>query len=247
MFEPKREGWMINFLNKNSANFDGLHKLEDMVKKIGPPRWPWAIDTNLAMQGKTIYERSCDECHKKRDGAVRFPLVQTWKTEARNVQTDTREYDVVTRPAKTGVLQGAFIPFATRPLKETDQAIKYSRDLGHRLNSGAGIGWKQRVAGSCNGGVRPGTQVPAADTPPVTFTRLPPALRDLEGAFRSPVPQTEDAFEMLGKAVPAPAVTAAALRLAARTKRECWKAFGGRAVSSQRLGAQLGGTAQTCD
>ena len=211
MFEPKREGWMINFLNKNSANFDGLHKLEDMVKKIGPPKWPWAIDANLAQQGKAIYEGACNECHKRDDGAVRFPLVQTWATRAENVQTDTREYDVVTRTAKTGMLQGAFIPFATRPLKETDQAINILATSVIGSIAEQALGGSSASPATAMVASAPGTQVPAAGTPPVTFTRLPEALRDLEGAFRSPVPQTEDAFEALGKAVPAPAVTAAAL------------------------------------
>ena len=46
-FEPTSNGLFIHFLNNNSANFDGLGKLEDLVKQIGPPKWPWLINTNL--------------------------------------------------------------------------------------------------------------------------------------------------------------------------------------------------------
>src|SRR4029077_2173935 len=31
IFEPRREGLFINFLNNNSANFDGLGRLEELI------------------------------------------------------------------------------------------------------------------------------------------------------------------------------------------------------------------------
>ena len=39
--------------------------------------------------------------------------MQTWATPIQDVGTDTREYDILAWTAKTGVLQGAFIPFVT--------------------------------------------------------------------------------------------------------------------------------------
>ncbi len=54
VFHPKNEGSYVNFLNRNSVNFDGLSRIERLVKKIGPPKWPWSIDLALAAQGKTI-------------------------------------------------------------------------------------------------------------------------------------------------------------------------------------------------
>src|SRR5260370_28053258 len=70
VFEPKRDGLVVNFLNHNSANFDGLGKLEDLIRQIEPPKWPWPglVDTNLAAQGEAIYARptaegGCQECH----------------------------------------------------------------------------------------------------------------------------------------------------------------------------------------
>jgi len=75
VFEPKNEGLIVDFLNNNSANFDGLGKLENLVKKIGPPKWPqgWPIDATLAAQGKQIYLRSqaeggCADCHGIKTG-----------------------------------------------------------------------------------------------------------------------------------------------------------------------------------
>ena len=80
VFEPRKDGLFVNFLNNNSANFDGLGRIEGLLKRLGPPRWPWLVDTNLAAQGKVIYDRptaqgGCDECHGIRPGKVRFPDV----------------------------------------------------------------------------------------------------------------------------------------------------------------------------
>jgi hypothetical protein len=68
VFQPKREGLVVNFLNNNSANFDGLGKLEDLVRQIAPPKWPWGTDPELVAQGKLVYalptaEGGCQECH----------------------------------------------------------------------------------------------------------------------------------------------------------------------------------------
>jgi hypothetical protein len=131
-FEPKKDFLLVDFLNNNSANFDGLSRLEDLIKLIGPPKWPWTIDLPLAAQGKAIFERptaqgGCADCHGIKPGTVRFPFQNTWATPVQNVGTDTREYNIVAWKAKTGVLEGAFIPGLTEPLEETDDAIKILR------------------------------------------------------------------------------------------------------------------------
>ena len=59
-FHPQKDTLRIlgvNYLANNSANFDGLSRLEKLVRKLGPPKWPWAVDAALAAQGKAIYER----------------------------------------------------------------------------------------------------------------------------------------------------------------------------------------------
>ena len=189
VFHPKKEGSYINFLNRNSVNFDGLSAIEELVKKIGPPKWPWPVDSTLAARGEAIYERECSECHKFKPGEVRFPFQQTWGTPVRNVGSDTRQYDILNRLAKSGALKGAYIPFATTPLKETDKALNIlaTSVIGsiaeHTL--GAGGGSPSSVA-----------QIPSPDgaaPSELSSNRLPPNLRDLEGAFRAsaaPVSQT---------------------------------------------------------
>ena len=210
-FEPRREGLFINFLNNNSANFDGLGKLEDLIRLIGSPKWPWLIDTNLAAQGKAIFARptaegGCNECHGIKPGKVRFPLVQTWDTPIQNVGTDTRQYDVLAWTAKTGTLQGAFIPFATKPLKDTDLAFNVlaTSVLGsiaeHVLR---GIGSPAESAPVALP-TDETNETPPNATPP-NLPRLPPALQDLLGAFNLPVPPPPPQdFRVQGLEVPAP-------------------------------------------
>jgi mono/diheme cytochrome c family protein len=215
VFEPRKEGLFFNFLSNNSANFDSLGRIEGLLRQLGPPKWPWKVDANLAAQGKAIYDRStaqggCNDCHGIRPGKVRFPNVQTWATPIQDVGTDTREYDVLAWAAKTGVLQGAFIPFITRPLQETDLAfnILATSVLGsiaqHVLTNGGDL-----LAAAAQVAPSPTEQTPASMQPgPLDQSsprRLPPSLRDLQGAFNAPVPELE-VSKM--ESIPAPGVPA---------------------------------------
>ena len=178
-FHPRKDNWRIlgvDYSSDNSANFDGLTKLEELVRKLGPPRWPWPLDEAMAAAGKAIYERpatqgGCSECHGITKGAVRFPDYQTWATPVQNVGTDTREFELLSRTARSGALEGARIPFVTSPLKPTDTAFNI-------------------LATSVLGSVIQHYLPFAATTqtsPPVTF-KMPPQLSDLPGAFRAPAP-----------------------------------------------------------
>jgi hypothetical protein len=184
VFEPKKEWWHIlgfNYLSNNSADFDGLSKLEGLVKQIGAPKWPWSVDPDLAEQGKAIYYRptaqgGCSDCHGIRPGQVRFHDVQTWATPLQDVGTDTKEYDILNWTAHTGALQGAEIPFVSSPLKETDLSINAlsTSVLGSIIQN----------------------YVPLAATTQESQARqlkqfrLPPPLQDLRGAFHLSVRQS---------------------------------------------------------
>lgn len=214
IFEPRRDGLLINFLNHSSANFDGLGKLENLVKKIGPPKWPWLIDTSLAAQGKAIFARTkeqggCIECHGIRPGTVRFPAEQTWATPIKNVGTDTRQYDVLAWTENPGVLKGAFIPFATKPLEDNALAfdILATSVIGsiaeHAVLGGGAV---SAVAAAVSDAQAQGGQ----GVPLLKLNRLPPALRGLEGAYHAPaLPQitTEKPreFHFQGLPIPVPA------------------------------------------
>lgn len=130
-FYPKKAPWRIlgvDYLSNNSANFVGLEALEDLVKQIGPPEWPWkegkwAIDPELAAKGKEIFENAtkteaggCAACHGIRDGVPRS-FHNTWATPLCDVGTDEREFGLFSWTVDTGVLAGAKIPFFEAPLK----------------------------------------------------------------------------------------------------------------------------------
>jgi hypothetical protein len=108
---PKPDPSLLNgydFLSSNSLRFDGLLKAEKLIKKIGPPKWPWAIDRKKAMEGRVIYNKSCGPgCHEITKGAPRPPVNNTWLTPVINVETDTKYYDVINqKTANSGILTG---------------------------------------------------------------------------------------------------------------------------------------------
>jgi hypothetical protein len=159
VFEPTKEWWHI-------------------LKQIGPPKWQWPVDAALAAQGSAIYNRptkqgGCRDCHGIRPGEVRFLDVETWATTPlQDVGTDTKEYDILTWTATTGVLNGAEIPFITSPLKESDLAISVLTTS---------------VLGSIIQNYVPFTATAQeAQTKQLERFRLPPALQDLKGAFHLP-------------------------------------------------------------
>jgi mono/diheme cytochrome c family protein len=191
VFEPTNDGVIVNFLNSNSANFDGLGKLETLVRQIGPPKWPFqSPDPALVAQGKAIYARpqadgGCIGCHDIKPGTVRFPNIQTWATPIDNVGTDTRAHDVLAWSGKnTGVLKGAVIPFVTQPLGETDTAfnILATSVIGSILEQSL-RGGSSPSPGAL---VATGAAIQLQNGPHFDLKRLPPALRDLQTAFHPP-------------------------------------------------------------
>jgi mono/diheme cytochrome c family protein len=190
VFQPIQNAIYTDYLHNNSANFDGLGKLEDLIKLIGPPQWPWQVDANLAAQGEAIYNRqgSCGDCHGIKPGQFRSIFQETWATPVQNVGTDTREYDIMAWMAKTGALEGSYPLGSTEPLKANEPAftILTASVLGsiaqHYL-IGSGV-----FAAVPPPGPAANTQVPSQ-----LRGRLPPQLRGLEGAFRPPAGVSRDA------------------------------------------------------
>lgn len=108
---PKADSSLPNgydFLSSNSLNFDGLLKAEKLVKKIGPPKWPWAIDKKKAAKGKAIYANACGpSCHEIKQGQPRPPVKNTWLTPVINVHTDTKYYEIpAQKTVSSGILSG---------------------------------------------------------------------------------------------------------------------------------------------
>ncbi|MGY3133938.1 hypothetical protein ACVWZM_004620 [Bradyrhizobium sp. USDA 4501] len=163
-----------------------LRQLENLAKRIGPPKWPWTIDAALAARGKAIFERDsaeggCSGYHGIEEGEQRFPFVKTWRTPVQTVDTDAREYDILAWRANTGVLKGAYIPFATAPLKENDEILNILAtsaigSIAEHLLAGGAPSTNARVAAAPDPG--------SSETPEsLGVVRLPPTLQDLQTAF----------------------------------------------------------------
>lgn len=106
IFHPQRNGDnSIDYLSVNSTNFEGLMALEDSVRKIGPPKWPWKTNPTLVAQGAKIYSDQCGGCHGISPGEPR-PPEQTWATPVMFVNTDTLQGSVFSRMVNSGVMQG---------------------------------------------------------------------------------------------------------------------------------------------
>jgi mono/diheme cytochrome c family protein len=196
-FEPKHViGPFFNYLNNNSINFDGLGKIEELVRKMGPPQWPWPDRINEALRadGEKIFARECAQCHGI--NAVQHLFGTTWTTPVQNVGTDTHQFDELGWTAKTGVLKGAGIPGIAAPLKEEDFVVSMmftavTGSIAQHVLSGGFLGDRGSSFGGGFGAVpNPGAPLapssqggsPTPDAQPP----LPPALRDLAGAYRVP-------------------------------------------------------------
>jgi len=158
-FQPKRSFGPF-FSYSNTINFDGLTRLEELLKEIGPPKWPkeWPLDQALAKKGEVIYKDNCSKnCHEKEN---LFSLLHpsswitpsAWVTPVKNVGTDTHQFDELAWKIKTGTMEGAGIPLIARRLEAEDFAVHmmfsavagsigaYKLNLGTAPSSGDGFG-----------------------------------------------------------------------------------------------------------
>ena len=128
VFHPQKDSaGKINYVANNSANFHGLNKLESLVMKLGPPKWPWALDAKLVAEGEQVFnkkdpaqgDKSCTDCH----GITKGTKPNTWATPILDVGTDSREVNLLGSEIKTGVLEGATLLPGQPPLKAVDKAF----------------------------------------------------------------------------------------------------------------------------
>ena len=127
-FAPEKTFFGIDYLATNSADFTGLLALEELIKMIGPPQWPWTVNNTLADQGEAIFNLptasgGCVNCHGIKPGVTRPIDQKTWLTPIQNVGTDTREYDILAWTAQSGVMNGASTLANPTPIKPEDLAI----------------------------------------------------------------------------------------------------------------------------
>ncbi len=96
-----------DFLAENSVNYTGLAVIGDLTPKIGPPKYPWRIDTRKASLGGQLYQINCASCHGIEPGDPRPPVYDTWRTQVQTVGTDSYYWQTLNRTASSsGVLTG---------------------------------------------------------------------------------------------------------------------------------------------
>ncbi|MBV8920491.1 di-heme-cytochrome C peroxidase [Bradyrhizobium sp.] len=186
-FEPARVGPLFNYLNNNSINFDGLNRLEELIRQIGPPKWQWPINQALRADGERIFQRECAQCHGIKEGAFRSLFDKTWATPVQNVGTDTRQFDELGRKVKTGVLAGASIPGIARKLQEEDFGV-------HMMFTAVAGSIGQHILigehGSDLGGLPSEPMAPlsgsGASGAPASQPQVLPGLQDLAKAMKTP-------------------------------------------------------------
>jgi hypothetical protein len=158
-FEPKRSSGS-SFSYANTIDFDGLNRLEELLRAMGRPIWPkeWPLDLALAKKGGEIYEKECSTgCHEIKDAfSLSDPLSwlspRAWATPVTNVGTDTHQFDELGWKVKTGAMAGAGFPLIAKRLQEEDYAVhmmfsavagtilEYKLGLGTGGSSGDGFG-----------------------------------------------------------------------------------------------------------
>ena len=128
--EPKTGNTPLDhdYLAVNSANINGLSIAESVLTRVGPPVWPFPVDRGLAARGKAIFERptvggGCVACHGIAEGEFRAEGRKTWKTVVEDVGTDRHQWEILSRTAHSGSLEGASIPGQVLPLKAIEPSL----------------------------------------------------------------------------------------------------------------------------
>jgi len=93
--------------SKSSIKYAGLQALEEKIKMLTPPPWPWAseIKQDMVDKGRVLYAKECGGCHEEK----RLPL-GTWLTPVMDVGTDQKMFDNAERTSQAGILAGALSP-----------------------------------------------------------------------------------------------------------------------------------------
>lgn len=177
IFHPTEQSGLFklnrDYTSNNSANFEGLKRVEDLIKDIGPPKWLWELDESLVAQGEQLFnmppeEGGCIACH----GITRGARWGTWGTPVQDVGTDTAECRILGRMVDTGVMSGAKIPVIGIEIQPQDTAFN--------LLSASVIG--AIIQDYLSFGASGSDVALTAES-----TSLPPSMiNDLDAAFRTP-------------------------------------------------------------
>jgi hypothetical protein len=189
-FRPKRlnlpSGRPLILYRDNSADFEGLQKLEEKMAVLKPPPWPFALKPELAAEGEKLFEKHCSSCHAQVASSA-LPNGIAWATPVQAVGTDPRmANNAANRMVDTGMLDGALL----------------LRPLGARLESRDKT--TSVLATSVIGILRAGLPTPAVQRAIVLdFQKLPHrdpdrlkfVVEKLSGLFQKPPAADAGAYE----------------------------------------------------
>jgi hypothetical protein len=82
-FVPKTHRIIMQFTLVPSNDADSIKSREEgfrdilaWIESLQAPKYPWAIDQDLAMKGQAVYERACAECHGTYGDSVDYPEIR---------------------------------------------------------------------------------------------------------------------------------------------------------------------------
>lgn len=98
----------VDYLKRNTTDFEALDSIESLIARIGPPKWPWGVNQNLLQEGARLYAANCGSCHAVKPGQPRPPVNDTWATPIVNVGTDPSYYDNLNHPVEPGLMNSLY-------------------------------------------------------------------------------------------------------------------------------------------
>jgi hypothetical protein len=150
------------------------------------------VQPGKARDGKVVYDRpaangGCVECHATRAPAERYTApAKPFPTPVLDVMTDTREYNVLGWTAQTGALQGAFIPFVTKPLKSEDLVINMLKTSVIGMIGESFLVSRSSAQPQTAQIAQPNARLQSSAAKTAPQKPLPPELSDLPRAFAVP-------------------------------------------------------------
>ncbi|MEH1924984.1 cytochrome c [Nostoc sp.] len=121
--ETVQTGAIGDGATKESLPVKDLQRVEDYISELPPPKYPFAVDQQLATQGKEIFSSTCASCHAfggKRTGKV-IPVAE--------VGTDRHRLDMWTQQAADTYNKfGDGYPWDFKELRKTDGYVSVSLD-----------------------------------------------------------------------------------------------------------------------
>ena len=131
---------------QSSGRLDAIFALEEWVKTLEEPKWPFAIDESKAAAGAELYRANCVGCHSLPGPDGRFPqndafklrpdvdIIRTTIVPLAKVGTDPRFIENFLIPVEPGVFAGSIKPIqGTKVLRPSVLGFAVGNIIGRKL------------------------------------------------------------------------------------------------------------------